>query len=671
MDLVIVESPTKAKTLAKFLGSEYKIEASFGHIRDLPKSKLGVDVDHDFAPQYVQIAKQKERSTQLKKLAKTADNIFLATDPDREGEAIAWHVAELLDVSKKHHRIVFHEITKHAIEEALHHPRDLDMKLVDAQQARRILDRLVGYKLSPLLWKKIRKGLSAGRVQSVAVRLIVEKEREIEAFKAVEFWQFNADVKSDQGSVISVQLKEINDKELAISNTKDAVGVETDLKAASYQVSNVEEKEFKRTPPAPYTTSTLQQIAANRLGWTAKRTMQVAQNLYEEGLITYHRTDSTNLADEAVLMAKEYISQKYGPEYSLSVPRVFKTKSKVAQEAHEAIRPTDVNQITSLKEQTTNRDEYKLYEVIWKRFVACQMAEATGETVLISVTAKNKDKYLLQVKGETIKFDGWYRAYGKDEEEEEAKQAIILPKLNVGESLDLVELHKEQKFTQPPARYNDASLIKTLEEMGIGRPSTYAPTLSTIQDRQYVEKQEKRFHPTAIGIAVSDFLMTNFPDIIDYQFTAKMEDTLDGVANGEEKWQPVIKDFYTPFEKKIEKVDEHSERVKIEVETTGERCPKCGLGEVVVRTGKFGKFLSCSRYPECDYKANYQNKTGQKCPDCKDGDVIVRKTRTGRTFYGCSNYPNCKFASWNKPKTDEPKIEGTVSTPVVDSTAKI
>jgi DNA topoisomerase I len=642
MDLVIVESPTKAKTLAKFLGRDYRIEASYGHIRDLPKSKLGVDVDKNFEPQYSQTTKQKDRTKELKKLAKEADKIYLATDPDREGEAISWHVSELLAVSKKHHRIVFHEITNKAIHEALEHPRDIDMTLVDAQQARRILDRLVGYKLSPLLWKKIRKGLSAGRVQSVAVRLIVEREREIQAFKPEEYWNINVDVKADKSQVFSVQLKEKEEKEFSVENQSQAEEVEKYLRTSEYKVSSVEEKEFKRTPPPPFTTSTLQQAASNKLGWTAKRTMQVAQSLYEEGHITYHRTDSTNIAAEAAVSAKEYIVNSFGDKYALEKPRFYKTKSKVAQEAHEAIRPTNL----AVSETKLNRDADRLYGLIWKRFLATQIAEATGKNIKINVKA---GIYGLEAKGEIIEFDGWYRAYGRQENEEEAADGKQLPKLQEGEALNFVDLHKEQKFTQPAARYNDASLIKALEEMGIGRPSTYAPTLSTIQDRQYVEKIEKRFQPTSLGFAVHDFLMANFPTILDYDFTAKMEDDLDEIANGKHKWQPVIKDFFDPFEKKLEIVEETAERVKIEVETTGEKCPKCSEGEVIVRLGKFGKFLSCSRYPDCDYKANYQNKIGVKCELCKEGDVILRKTRTGRTFYGCSNYPNCKYASWNKP----------------------
>jgi len=641
MDLVIVESPTKAKTLGKFLGPDYQIEASFGHIRDLPQKKLGIKTDKNFEPEYVQTDKQKAKTEEIKKLSDKATKIFLATDPDREGEAIAFHVAELLKgnskseiLNPKFSRIVFHEITEHAIKEALEHPRELDMKLVDAQQARRILDRLVGYKLSPLLWKKIRRGLSAGRVQSVTVRLVVEKEREIEAFIPVEFWDINV-VLSAKGQVLSVKLM------TEIKNQLEADEAEQKLVSSQFIVDSVEKKEFKRTPPAPFTTSTLQQAAANRLGWSAKRTMQIAQGLYEEGHITYHRTDSTNLAAEAVSAAKDFITTTYGKEYALETPRLFKTKSKVAQEAHEAIRPTDVSAQPTMLSAQFNRDQERLYELIWKRFVACQMMEVTGVTVTVTVTG---GEYKLQAKGETISFEGWYKVLGKDLEEN------ILPELSEGEKLEFVELVKEQKFTQPPARYNDASLIKALEEMGIGRPSTYAPTLSTIQDRMYVEKEEKRFKPTELGIAVNDFLVKNFPNIVDYEFTANMEYGLDEVANGEKKWQPLLADFYTPFEKQLADVTQTAERVKIETEKTGEKCPKCQVGDVVIRLGKFGKFLSCSTYPECDYKANYQNKTGQKCAKCGDGDVIIRKTRSGRSFYGCSNYPKCNFASWTKPK---------------------
>ncbi len=646
MDLILVESPTKAKTLTKFLGSGYVVEASMGHVRDLPTKKLEIKIEQEsgrageykFEPEYVQTAKQKQKTEEIKRLSKEATKIYLATDPDREGEAIAWHINEVLRSKKKVLRVTFHEITKHAIDEALKNPKSIDMPLVEAQQARRILDRLVGYKLSPLLWKKIRRGLSAGRVQSVAVRLVVEREREIEAFKPQEFWQIFVDLKKIQGARFKVQLA------AEIKNQVEAEEIENKLVGSVFIVHSIEKKDFRRVPPAPFTTSTLQQAAANRLGWSAKRTMQVAQGLYEEGHITYHRTDSTNIAAEATQMAKLLIVKLFGTNYALDKPRFFKTKSKVAQEAHEAIRPTVVERF-KIQGSGFNRDQEKLYEMIWSRFVACQMAEVWGETTKITVKA---GEYSLEAKGEIVKFDGWYKVANGDKAQDSVLNAQ-LPEMIEGEKLEFVELTKEQKFTQPSARYNDASLIKALEEMGIGRPSTYAPTLSTIQDRQYVEKIDKRFKPTSLGLAVNDFLVANFPNIVDYEFTANMEYGLDEVAAGEKKWQPLLSDFYIPFAKQLEGVTQTVERVKIEVEKTGEKCPKCGQGGEIIRLGKFGKFLACSRYPECDYKANYQNKTGQKCVKC-GGDVIIRKTRSGRTFFGCSNYPKCDFASWTKPK---------------------
>jgi len=641
MNLVIVESPTKARTLARFLGQDYVIEATMGHVRDLPQKKMGIKIDDGkFEPEYVMTKKQEDKVQEIKKLSDGAKSIYLATDPDREGEAIAFHVQEMLKTSSsksqrpKFERIVFHEITQHAIEGALKSPRAVDMQLVDAQQARRVLDRLVGYKLSPLLWKKVRRGLSAGRLQSVAVRLVVEKEREIEAFKSEEYWQIWVEVQKIQDATFKIQLA------AKIANQEQAEKAERDLRVAEYVVVGVEKKEFMRTPPAPFTTSTLQQAAANRLGWSAKRTMQIAQGLYEEGYITYHRTDSTNIAAEAATMVSSFIVSSYGKKYALEKPRFYKTKSKVAQEAHEAVRPTEVG-----KERLdgVNRDQERLYEMIWKRFVACQMAEAEGFMTTIKVKAS---EYGLEAKGETVTFEGWYRLNG--ERENEAR----LPDVSEGEKLEFVDLVKEQKFTQPPARYNDASLIKALEEMGIGRPSTYAPTLSTIQDRQYVEKIEKRFKPTELGVAVNDFLVTNFPKIVDYEFTANMEYGLDEIANGEKKWEPVLSDFYGPFEDTLKNVGETALRVKVEVEKTGEKCPECKEGDLVIRIGRFGRFVACSRYPECKYKANFQNKIGMKCPKCSEGDVIVRRTRSRRTFYGCSRYPECDFASWTKPNKE-------------------
>jgi len=495
---------------------------------------------------------------------------------------------------------------------------------------------------------------------------VVEREREIEAFKPVEYWVIKVLLNSNYQ--FWTTLVEENGKKIDINNGEKAGKAETDLRGAKYSVSGVEKKEFKRTPPAPYTTSTMQQAGANKFGWSAKKTMQIAQSLYEQGYITYHRTDSTNLAAEAVKEAAGYIWEHYGQEYALGIPRVYVTKSKVAQEAHEAIRPTLIN-ISALSEQV-NKDEIKLYELIWARFTACQMAEAKGESVTVTVTGRNKNDYKLQAKGETISFDGWTRLYPKmntyGDTPETANEK--LPGVNEGENLDLQEITKEQKFTQAQPRFNEAGLIKALEELGIGRPSTYAPTLTTIQDRQYVEKVDKKLKPTSLGIAVNDFLTTNFPKIVDYQFTAKLEDELDEIANGTYGWQKIVGDFYDPFEKDVDRVKETAKRVKVEVEMTGDKCPQCSQGDVVVRIGRYGRFLACSRYPECKYKANFVNKIGVKCPKCTSagsvpaGEVITRKTKSRKTFYGCSNYPKCDFASWTRPT---PQASDGAAKPVV------
>ena len=686
MNLVIVESPTKARTLGKYLGEEYNVEASYGHVRDLPEKRMGVVITSPenedapgwhFEPEYVQTGKQKGRVEEIRKLAEKSDRVYLATDPDREGEAIAWHVVMLLNSKIKGQnsnqipnsnfkRIVFHEITESAVQEALSHPGQINMRLVEAQQARRVVDRLVGYKLSPLLWRKVRRGLSAGRVQSVAVRLVVEREREIAAFIPEEYWIIMVKLHNFQFSIFNVQLVEKNEEKLKITNGQEAGIAEQDLRKAEYTVDGVEKKDFRRSPPAPFTTSTLQQAAANRIGWSAKRTMQVAQALYEQGYITYHRTDSTNLAVEALRSAARFIGNEYGSEYALKIPRMYKTKSKLSQEAHEAIRPTKVDTVPDSQGLGLNRDEARLYEMVWKRFVACQMAETRGVSVRVSVSGKAGGAvYGLEAKGETISFEGWLRLYKsnskfKDQNssevngENEATVDERIPEVSEGEKLEFVDIKSEQKFTLPPARYSDASLIKTLEEKGIGRPSTYAPTLSTIQERQYVEKVEKRFHPTALGVAVNDFLADNFANIIDYGFTAKMEDELDAIAVGEREWQPVVGEFYEPFEKHLEQVSDTAQRVKVGVEETGNPCPKCTsagsmpVGREIVRIGRYGKFLACSRYPECDYRANFVNKTGIKCPKC-GGDVILRRTKSRKSFYGCSNYPKCDFASWTRP----------------------
>ncbi len=701
MNLIIVESPTKAKTLSRFLGSDYQIEATMGHLRDLPSQKLSIEIkkkkdgqSYAFLPDYALIPKKKETIDKLVKDAQKASQVILATDPDREGEAIAWHVSKILPINinttNKYQRIVFHEITEEAIKEALKNPREIDLHLVDAQQARRILDRLVGYKLSPLLWRKIRRGLSAGRVQSVAVRLIVEREREIQAFKAEEYWTIQAELtkealKSPTGNFGSpsdslardgmslndslrrsqdevsqnlagssrhhsflANLISQNDKKLEIKNKEQADKIVAELQRLTYQVKDIKINDASRYPYPPFTTSTMQQAAAVLFGWTSKRTMQVAQSLYEQGLITYHRTDSLNLAQSAVFACRDFIQKEYGPNYLPEKPRFYKTKSKVAQEAHEAVRPTKVE--ISNRELGISREEEKLYDLICKRFLACQMKEAVFQETKVEISAGN---YLLRATGSNLKFDGWKKIYGNNNGDEEGAGNEI-PTLTSGELLKLLGLLPNQHFTEPPARYTEATLIKTLEEKGIGRPSTYAPIISTIQERQYVEKTDpstgsgrgKKFSPTVLGTTVNDFLVANFAEIVDYDFTAKMEDNLDAIANGEAKWQPTLSEFYLPFEKKLEEVQEKAKRVAVPVEETDEKCEKCGA-PLVIRLGKFGKFLACSKFPECKFTKNFVNKTDLKCPEC-GGEIIIKKTKKGRSFFGCRNYPTCTFAAWRK-----------------------
>ena len=676
MDLIIVESPTKARTLSRFLGKDYSVEATMGHIKDLPKSELAVDVDNNFKPKYLALEKKGETIKEIKKAAEKAPSIFLATDPDREGEAIAQHVKEILTehkaLSADHlKRIAFHEITKEAVETAIKNPREVYKHLVDAQIARRVLDRLVGYKLSPLLWKKVRRGLSAGRVQSVTVRLIVEREKEIEAFKAEEYWEIFVDVRSRKLDLRNknflVKLIKVNDKTFEVKNGKEAKEIVTDLEKSDYTVFDVRRRELKKSPYPPFTTSTMTQTAARFFGWSAKKTMSVAQKLYEEGLITYHRTDSVNLAQAAIDKVREFIEKSYGRSYLPDTPRFFKKTSKLAQEAHEAIRPTDVNSKIEIPKSKFADSEERLYGVIWKRFVACQMAECVFDETVIDVSAHTytsevKDVhtsevfgkvYLLRASGQVLKFDGWRRVIPLSKEE-----IPELPAVEKDEALDLIKVNSEQKFTQPPPRYNEASLIKTLEKLGIGRPSTYAPIITTIQIRNYVEKLEGKFCPTPIGVAVNDFLVTNFKDIVDYSFTAEMEDKLDNIAKGDLKWQEMMSTFYGPFDKKLVEVEKKSKRVKIETEKTGKKCPTCEKegrvgdkqGDLVIRVGRFGKFISCSLFPECKHTEKYIEKAGMKCPECKEGDVIVKITGKGRKFFGCSRYPKCKWASWRKPE---------------------
>lgn len=687
MQLIIVESPTKARTLGRFLGKDYTVEATAGHIKDLPKSQLGIDVENDFKPDFIEIPKKKDIIRKLKSDGKKAKVIYLATDPDREGEAIAENVSEILKASSKTKRVAFHEITKEAVEEAIANPREIDENLVDAQIARRVLDRLVGYKLSPLLWKKVRRGLSAGRVQSVAVRLIVEREREIKAFKADEYWeifstlgvlsQMSGPVGSSPRSTSSddfatlavaqrdslrsrhpeftVQLAKVDGKTADVKNKAEADKILADLKKADYKVADVRKKEVSKNPYPPFTTSTMTQAAARIYGWSSKKTMSVAQKLYEEGLITYHRTDSFNLSKQAIEAVRKFIGKEYGAPYLPVQPKYYKTSSKVAQEAHEAIRPTNVNTRILETSGKWGHDEETLYKLIWARFVACQMNASMYDETAIDVEANTEYsvlsiKYLLRASGQIMKFDGWRKVIPAKMDESEI---IKLPDVEKDEELELIKTWGDQKFTQPPARYNEASLIKTLEKLGIGRPSTYAPTISTIQVRNYVEKDQGKFLPTSVGEAVNDFLIKNFPDVFEYKFTADMEDSLDKVANGERKWNGIIKDFYKPFAVKVKTVDKEGKRVKIEAEKLGRKCPECKEGELVVRLGRFGKFISCSRFPDCKYTEKYIEKVGIKCPECKIGDVIVKKTGKGRNFFGCSRYPECKWASWRSPKKEK------------------
>ncbi len=652
-NFVIVESPTKARTLTQFLGKDYEIVASMGHVRDLPKGEFGVDVVHDFKPKYVIPKTKIKMVNQLVKSTDKAQNLYLATDPDREGEAIAWNLLEVINQKSKMpqarrnvQRVVFHEITKDAVLSAFAHPRKVDYDLVEAQQARRVLDRLVGYKLSPLLWKKVKSKLSAGRVQSVALRLVVEREREIEAFKSSEYWLIDVDLDS-KGNVFVANLLKVGTRKADVKNQKQASEIVADLKTATYKITGVETKDAKKYPNPPFTTSTLQQRAANLLGFVPKRTMSVAQSLYEKGLITYMRTDSVNLAPAVVATTRKFIEKTYGHEYLPEKPRAYKVKSKLAQEAHEAIRPTDVSK-TSLVGATP--DEARLYDLIWKRMVVCQMAEAIVAETTVDIEAKGKQGYQLRASGQQVKFQGWYKVYEKLPIKEQ-----ILPILEKDEDLKFVNVNSQQKFTEPPARYGEATLIRDLEKHGIGRPSTYAPTISTLYDRLYIERLEgKKIGPTPIGKTTIEFLEKYFANIIDYSFTAEMEDDLDNIALGKQEMPPMMKKFWGPFEKQVEKVTEEAEKMKVEVEETDEVCDLCGK-PMVVRYGRYGKFLACSGFPDCKNTKALIEDTGLVCP-LDGGAVVAKRTKKGRTFWGCANYPKCTYASWTKPETKEQEV---------------
>ncbi len=728
-NLIVVESPTKAKTLSQFLGKQYQVLACLGHVRALPSKPGSVDIKNDFEPRYEILAPSRKYLEKIEKSLRKCETLYLATDLDREGEAISWHLSTALKLdnglkrtTKKNKpltvkRIVFHEITKEAIEESLKHPREISSQLVNAQQARVVLDYLYGFNLSPLLWKKIRPGLSAGRVQSVALRLICEREQEIKAFESQEYWSIRADLSSSAADspdhVFSAELVEIDGSKLDKFHIKNQTGADeimVQLEGAEYQVKKINRKETKRNPSPPFTTSTLQQEASRKLRFSAKKTMMTAQKLYEgisiegsmTGLITYMRTDSVNLAESALYSIKETIIEMFGKKFSLKQPRTFKQKSKNAQEAHEAIRPTDISLTPEEVKPYLTADQHKLYDLIWKRTLACQMTQAVLDSVSVSIMAK--DTFLFRATGSTIKFPGFMKVYIEGKDDNGNGKEGMLPPLEEGQTLSLKELVPEQHFTQPPPRYTEATLVKTLEEYGIGRPSTYASIIEILRTRKYVTMTDRRFVPEDLGETVSKLLVDHFPRYVDYQFTAQLEEELDEIARGEIEWKPVVRNFWKPFIGLIDKKDEELKKADIVNEETDETCPECGknliikLGRygkfygckgypecryirslngqeshennqdnvteelcekcgkpMVIKEGRYGKFLACSGYPQCKSvkSLNKVIKLGIKCPECSEGEIVEKKTRRGKLFYGCSSYPKCTFATWNKP-LDEP-----------------
>lgn len=670
--LVIVESPAKARTIENYLGRGYRVRASIGHVRDLLKSQLSVDIENDFTPRYRVPNDKRDIVNDLKAAAAQAEEVYLATDPDREGEAIAWHLIAAAEIEKKRaRRVVFHEITKDAITKAFAHPRGIDIDRVNAQQARRILDRLVGYELSPLLWEKVRPRLSAGRVQSVAVRLVVEREREIESFVPTEYWTIDAELartverEDPDRQRFVARLLRIRGEQADLPDEEAVKPILADLEQAEWVVDTVKRGERQRKAAPPFITSTLQQEASRRLGFPTRRTMRIAQELYEGvdigdggevGLITYMRTDSTHVSAQARQEASAFIREEYGKDYLPDSPNIFGQKVKGAQEAHEAIRPTSVYRTPEALKPYLSRDQMRLYRLIWQRFVASQMAPAVYDTIRVDVLAgqpgtANGDKpYLFRSSGSTLRFPGFLAIYADAPDEDNPEDEDLdrlFPDLEDGDLLDLLKLLPEQHFTQPPSRYTEASLVKALEEYGIGRPSTYAPTLNTIQQRGYVALEDKRLVPTEIGIVVNDLLVQHFPLIVDVHFTARMEDDLDRIAAGEQEWVPVLREFYAPFKAEVDWAHEHVPNIDVGDERVERDCPKCG-SPLVVRWGRFGKFIGCSSFPGCRYTEPWLEKIGVACPEC-GGELVERKTRKGRTFYGCGNYPECEWTSWKRP----------------------
>ncbi len=730
--LVVVESPAKAKTIKKYLGRSFDVLASVGHVKDLPKSKMGVDIEKGFKPEYDVIKGKAKVLSEIKRAARDASRVFLATDPDREGEAIAWHIAEELGAEGgdgRVRRVLFNEITKNAIVKAIEHPIDLDRKKFDSQQARRILDRLVGYQISPILWKKVRRGLSAGRVQSVAVRLVVEREREIEAFTPVEYWTLDADLAARLPPEFTAKLARVDGKKAELTDEAGTKALQAEIEKARFVVETVDRKERRRNPPPPFTTAKLQQEAANRLGFTAKKTMTLAQRLYEGvelgdetvGLISYMRTDSVRLSTEAVDAARVHIAERYGKDHLPETPNVYKTKAKSAQEAHEAVRPTDLQwtpeRVAPFFEQIGERDMFRLYELVWNRFVACQMVPAVYDQTAADISAA---RATFRATGSILKFPGYLAVYGAKPPEEEAgaeeekkeegeregekkNEERQLPPLEQGEELRLVQLHPDQHFTQPPPRYNESSLVKEMEQRGIGRPSTYAAILETIQEKTYVEKVEKNFKPTHLGLLVTDELVRAFPREMDVAFTAGMEEKLDEIEEGNARWQTVLSEFYETFREDLAKAEDQMRNVKAQAIETDLVCEKCGERKMVIKWGRNGEFLACPGYPECRNTMNFRREDGkvipqkeedvptdEKCPDCGAAMVMKRgrfgrflactrypeckgtkpvsigvtcpkacggyisekRSRRGRTFYGCSSYPKCDFVAWDRPRNE-------------------
>lgn len=661
--LVIVESPTKANTIANFLGRDFAVKSSMGHVRDLPKSRLGVDVENGFAPTYITLRGKSKLIKELKEAARKSQRVYLATDPDREGEAIAWHLSEVIDSGIPFHRVTLHEITKEAVNQGFKSSRSIDMSLVLAQQARRILDRLVGYRISPLLWHKIRRGLSAGRVQSVALRMVVEREREITSFTPQEYWTISArlsplDEESQTNEFIAILLQTSAGEKIELRNEEEALGLKKILEQAQYRVDKAKTRKIKREPPPPFITSTLQQEAWHKLRFSAERTMAIAQQLYEgvslgkdgtHGLITYMRTDSTRVARSALAQVRDYIQAKYGNEFLPPHARAFNSRVKGAQEAHEAIRPTNMHLQPDTVRSYLSEEQYRLYRLIWERMVASQMANAIFTSTSVDIEAKaelSDTRYLFRATASVNIFPGFLVLYHETRDEEEDAPEM-LPSLSSGDKLRLIAVSAAQHFTQPLPRFTEASLIKALEQNGIGRPSTYAPIMATLREREYVTRDQGALKPTELGMVVNDLLVQSFPDVMNLEFTAKMEDELDKIAKGAKDWVSVVKEFYLPLEEDLKHAEDKLPRVKMEYAPTGKACPDCGK-PLVIKGGRFGKFLACSGFPECRYTASYAVEIGVKCPEC-GGDIVAKKSKRKRVFYGCSNYPRCHFATNARP----------------------